>query len=128
MSGFPPPLFSTCTTRPSRASCLPLPANFPFLVLIGFHILLPLVLFFFPRRVDLLVPPTERKLGQTSLLLLQFSWHHRSGAVLVILPTLVICIQLSPTLLYFSLLPNSCNQRLIVAFPMYIYVYVYMYI
>jgi len=34
MSGFPPPLFLTCTTRTSRASCLPLLANFPFLVLI----------------------------------------------------------------------------------------------
>ena len=40
MGGFPPPLFLTCTTRPSHASCLPLPANFPFLVLIGSPILL----------------------------------------------------------------------------------------
>ena len=61
MSRFPPPPFLTCTTRPSRASRLPLPANFPFLVLIGSPILLPLVLLFPPRRVDLLVPPTERK-------------------------------------------------------------------
>jgi len=30
MSGFPPLLFLTCITRPSRASCLPLLANFPF--------------------------------------------------------------------------------------------------
>ena len=44
MGGFPPPLFLTCTTQPSRASCLPLPANFPFLVLIGSPILLLLVL------------------------------------------------------------------------------------
>jgi len=28
MSGFPLPLFLTCTTRPSRALCLPLPAKF----------------------------------------------------------------------------------------------------
>ena len=70
MSGFPPSPFFTCTTRPSGASCLPLPANFPFLVLVGSPILLPLVLLFVPslRRVNLLVPPTERKEGQTSLL------------------------------------------------------------
>jgi len=60
MSGFPPPLFLTCTTRPNRASCSTLLANFSFLVLIGSPKLLPLVL---PRRVDLLVPPTERKEG-----------------------------------------------------------------
>jgi len=58
------------------------------------------VLLFPPRRVDLLVPPTERKEGQTSLPLLQFSWHYWSAAVLIILPTLVICIQLPPTLLF----------------------------
>ena len=50
MSGFPSPLFLTCTTRPSRASCLPLPAHLPFLVLIGFPILIPLVLFDHRRR------------------------------------------------------------------------------
>jgi len=50
MSGFLPPLFLTCTTRPSRASCSTLPANFPFHVLIGSPILLPLDLLFFPRR------------------------------------------------------------------------------
>ena len=65
MSGFPPPLFFTYTTRPSRATCSTLPANFSFLVLIGSPILLPLVLLSPPRRVDLLVPPTERKEEQT---------------------------------------------------------------
>jgi hypothetical protein len=85
---------------PSRASCLPLPANLPFLVLIGSPILLPLVLLLSPRRADLLVLPTKRKEGQISLLLLQFSWHYWSAAVLVILPTLVICIQLPPTLMF----------------------------
>ena len=30
MSGFPPPLFLTCTTRPSRASCLPLSSQLSF--------------------------------------------------------------------------------------------------
>ena len=64
MSGFPPPLFLTCTTRPSRALCSTLPTNFPCLVLIGSPILLPLVLLFPPRRVDLFVPPTDRKEGQ----------------------------------------------------------------
>jgi len=96
ISRFPPPLFLTCTTRPSRASCLSLPVNFPFLVLIGAPILLPLVLPPSPRRVHLLVLPTERKEGQTSLLLHQFSWHCWSAAVLVILPTLLICFQLPP--------------------------------
>jgi len=50
-----------------------------FLVLIGSPILLPLVLPKFPppRRVDLLVPPTERKEESTSLpLLFRFSWHY----------------------------------------------------
>jgi len=61
MSGFPPTLFMTCTPRLSRASCLPLSANFSFLVLIGSLIFLPLVLLFPPRRIDLLVPSTERK-------------------------------------------------------------------
>jgi len=42
----------------------------------GSPILLPLVLLVSPRKVDLLVPPTERKEGQTSLRLLQFSWHY----------------------------------------------------
>jgi len=84
----------------TQASCLPPPANFSFLVLTGSPILLPLVLFLPPRRVDLLVPPTERKEGQTSLLLLQFLWHYGSASVLVVLPTLVICIQLPPTLLF----------------------------
>ena len=46
VGGFSPPLFLTCTTRPSRASCLPFTANFPLLVLIGSPILLPLVLLF----------------------------------------------------------------------------------
>jgi len=100
MSRFPPPPFLTCTTRPSRASCSTLPANFSFLVLIGSPILLPLVLLLFPKRVDLLVLPTERKEGQTSLPLRQFLWHYWSAAVLVILPTLVVCIQLAPTLLF----------------------------
>ena len=50
MSRFPLLLFLTCTTRPSRASCLLLPANFPFLVLIGSPILLPLVLLFPPQK------------------------------------------------------------------------------
>jgi len=39
MSGLPPTPFLTCTTRPSRASCSPLPAKFSFLVLIGSHTL-----------------------------------------------------------------------------------------
>jgi len=51
MSEFPEPLFLTCTTRLSRASCMPLPANFPFLVLIGSPMLLPLVLFFPPMTM-----------------------------------------------------------------------------
>jgi hypothetical protein len=79
------------------SSCIVQPT---FLVLIGFPILLQLVLLFPPRRVDLPIPPTEKKKGQTVLLLLQFSWHYWSAAVLVILPTLVIFIQLHPTLLF----------------------------
>jgi len=66
MTGFPPPLFLTCTTRPSGALCLPLPAHFPFLVVIGSPIILPWF-FFFPRRVDLLIPLIDREEGQTSL-------------------------------------------------------------
>ena len=42
------PFFGTCTTRPNCASCLPLPANFPFLVLTGSPI--SLVLLFFPQK------------------------------------------------------------------------------
>jgi len=38
--------------------------------------IIPLVLLFPPKRVDLLVPPTERKDGQTSLLLHQILWHY----------------------------------------------------
>ena len=68
MSGFYPRLFLTCTTQPSRALCLPRPANLPFLVLIGSPIFLPLILIFPPNGEDLLVPPTERKEGQTLLL------------------------------------------------------------
>ena len=51
MSRYPQLLFLTCTTRPSRASCWPLLANFPFLVLIGSPIFQPLVLLCLPRRV-----------------------------------------------------------------------------
>jgi len=61
MNGFPLPLFLICTTRPSRALCLPLFNNFPFLVRIDSPILLPLVLLPPPRRVDLLVLPTEKE-------------------------------------------------------------------
>jgi len=39
----------------------------PFLVLIGSTILLQLVLVFAPRRVDLLIPPAERKERQTGI-------------------------------------------------------------
>jgi len=60
------PLVLTCTTQPIRAPCLPL----PFLVQIDFPILLLLVFLFAPWRVDLIVPPTERKEMQTWLLLL----------------------------------------------------------
>jgi len=101
MSGFPLPLFLTCTTRPSRASSSPLPANFPFLVLIGSPILLPLVLLFRPRRVDLLVPPTERKEGQTYRCL---SFNFRGTIDLL----QCSCVQLFCS---FCLFPNSCNQR-----------------
>jgi len=48
MSGFPSPLL-TCTTRFSRASCLPFPADLSFLVLIGSPIWLPSQWFFFFR-------------------------------------------------------------------------------
>ena len=44
MSGFPPSLFVTCTTRPSRAWCLSLPANLPSVALIGCPMSIPLVL------------------------------------------------------------------------------------
>jgi len=44
--------------------------------MIGSPIFLPLVLLFSPRRVDLLVPPIDRKEGQTLLPLLQFSLHY----------------------------------------------------
>jgi len=60
--------------------------------------ILPLAPIFSPG--DLLATPTERKEGQTSLLLLQFSWQYCSAAVLLILPTLTICIQLFATLLH----------------------------
>ena len=100
MSAFPLPPFLICTKRPSYASCLPLPANFHFRVLIGSPTLLPLVLLWVSRRVDLFVPLTARKEGQTSLLLLQFSWHYWSVALLVIMPTLVICIPPPPNLLF----------------------------
>ena len=43
MSGFLPPLFLTCSQRPSRSSCLPLPANVPSLILIGSPISQPIV-------------------------------------------------------------------------------------
>ena len=62
MSGFPPPLFLTCTTRPSLASCLPLSAKSPFLVLIGFPILLPLVLLPPPKKTTS-PRPTDCKKG-----------------------------------------------------------------
>jgi len=99
MSGFPSPLFVTCTTRPSRAWCSTLPAKFFFLVLIGSPILLPLVLLFPPKRVDLLVPLTERKEGQTSL--------PQAPSILV---ALLICCSARNTTHIGDLYPASSNS------------------
>jgi len=75
-------------------------ANFTFLVLIDFPIFLPLVLIFPLGRVDLLVPPTERKEGQTLLPLLQF-W---------ILVALLICCSARNTAHVGDLYPASFNS------------------
>jgi len=80
-------------------ACLFQPTCF-FSSLIGSPKLSPLVLLFNHTKLDLLVQLAARKEGQTSLLLLQFSWHYWSAAVLIILPILVICVQLPPTLLF----------------------------
>ena len=116
MGWFPPPLFLNCTTWPSRTSCLPLPPNFTFLVLIGSPILLPLDLLYPSRRVDLLVPPIGKKEGQTSLCLLQFSWHYCSAAVLVIL-ALLFCCSARNTAHVSDLYPAFSNSSVLVAFP-----------
>jgi len=132
MNKFPQPFFLNCAKRPSRASCLPPPANLSFRVLIRSNILLPLVLFLpqtnrSPRPADSKKGGADinREMGSSTVdvggkLLFHvtsrfscrpdryFSFYSR-GAIdllqlIVTLPTLVICIQLPALFCSFSLL------------------------